>query len=103
CVVPPLPGPALLPYTTLFRSARPVGPGTGTVERAAPGPGRADRAVDRRGADHRGRDRAAAVDPAAPAPRPGHRLQRAGDRHGDGDRKSTRLNSRHVKISYAVF
>src|SRR5207302_11312794 len=23
--------------------------------------------------------------------------------HGDGDRKSTRLNSSHVKISYAVF
>src|SRR5690606_39690722 len=26
-----------------------------------------------------------------------------GDRHPQGDRKSTRLNSSHVKISYAVF
>src|SRR5690606_39379906 len=29
--------------------------------------------------------------------------QRDADPSGDGDRKSTRLNSSHVKISYAVF
>src|SRR5690606_12304449 len=29
--------------------------------------------------------------------------QAVGRTHGDGDRKSTRLNSSHVKISYAVF
>src|SRR3989442_2691466 len=28
---------------------------------------------------------------------------RVGPRHGDLDRKSTRLNSSHVRISYAVF
>src|SRR5690606_40468502 len=31
------------------------------------------------------------------------RLLLGGDLLGDGDRKSTRLNSSHVKISYAVF
>src|SRR5690606_41452267 len=44
------------------------------------------------------------------AQRPGHVLRYVGDLHGDLqqdkgvlDRKSTRLNSSHVKISYAVF
>src|SRR5690606_42030827 len=33
-----------------------------------------------------------------------HEIARAGQTNdGDGDRKSTRLNSSHVKISYAVF
>src|SRR5436305_9173863 len=31
------------------------------------------------------------------------RLRRAGCRYGGQDRKSTRLNSSHVRISYAVF
>src|SRR5437868_9200683 len=31
------------------------------------------------------------------------RLQGLHDRRNDGDRKSTRLNSSHVSISYAVF
>src|SRR5256885_13224231 len=31
------------------------------------------------------------------------RLRRGRLRHEDGDRKSTRLNSRHLVISYAVF
>src|SRR5699024_12353453 len=31
------------------------------------------------------------------------RRTRRGVRHGEGDRKSTRLNSSHVSISYAVF
>src|SRR5690349_24108674 len=31
------------------------------------------------------------------------RLARGGDRGGGADRKSTRLNSMHVEISYAVF
>src|SRR5690606_33310005 len=34
---------------------------------------------------------------------PGHLFALGFGRHGDGDRKSTRLNSSHVKISYAVF
>src|SRR5207302_3270333 len=58
------------------------------------------------------------ISPAAPHPRPPRRLQRrprdppsrSRGRSRDGsarrcalDRKSTRLNSSHVKISYAVF
>src|SRR3989442_6355634 len=67
------PRSTLFPYTTLFRSERPVG-----AERND----RLHRSLSEgAGADH---DRAAMV------------LQRA-------DRKSTRLNSSHVRISYAVF
>src|SRR5947209_15384179 len=33
----------------------------------------------------------------------GRRLRRQGHRRGDRDRKSTRLNSSHANISYAVF
>src|SRR5947199_3334339 len=36
-------------------------------------------------------------------PRMEHRCQQAGERPGDEDRKSTRLNSSHLGISYAVF
>src|SRR5690606_42081758 len=36
-------------------------------------------------------------------PGQGHRSSAITDLDGDGDRKSTRLNSSHVKISYAVF
>src|SRR5690606_41694523 len=32
-----------------------------------------------------------------------HRARTGDHQHGDQDRKSTRLNSSHVKISYAVF
>src|SRR2546427_2990787 len=75
------PRSTLFPYTTLFRSPRRVRRG-----RAA-----------RRPLDHG-------------APGGGHALLhgRAGRRVGDGkdagiDRKSTRLNSSHSQISYAVF
>src|SRR3712207_7042193 len=76
------PRSTLFPYTTLFRS-----PGTGQPPRLA----------DRR---------SAVSDPTPPkgprvileeeqrAPRPAPRLE---------DRKSTRLNSSHANISYAVF
>src|SRR5256885_11581282 len=40
--------------------------------------------------------------PGVPARRAGHRLQLRVDRGGE-DRKSTRLNSSHLVISYAVF
>src|SRR5437870_7443219 len=36
-------------------------------------------------------------------PRPRHGWRRSPDRPARGDRKSTRLNSSHVAISYAVF
>src|SRR3712207_8484247 len=88
------PRSTLFPYTTLFRSL------AGHARRAAavnalPGPGDPDRLRDsgaRRGA----------------GPDPGAALRR---RHGRRamtvpeleDRKSTRLNSSHANISYAVF
>src|SRR5690606_41321920 len=73
------PRSTLFPYTTLFRSRR------------------------RRGHDrgHRRRHRVLVQPPAAGDP------YRCADRDAKGllrrDRKSTRLNSSHVKISYAVF
>src|SRR5438067_10663290 len=65
----------LFPYTTLFRS-----------DSARPAP----RGIDRRSLSRESQT-------AGPA----HR--RAASRFGHQDRKSTRLNSSHVSISYAVF
>src|SRR3712207_8893168 len=77
------PRSTLFPYTTLFRSRR-LAPARGYVdlpperlERPARGP-------------LLGRSGAAAAEVAARAP-------------GAQDRKSTRLNSSHANISYAVF
>src|SRR5690242_20861032 len=75
------PRSTLFPYTTLFRSRSPRSRGGGRArERArgpvSPAPG-------------------AAAAPARASPEP------AADR--PGDRKSTRLNSSHMSISYAVF
>src|SRR5438034_1753994 len=80
----------LFPYTTLFRSQRargPRGPGAGLaaqqeVQRQAPVPDRAGRQRVRAVRGGQGRGAARVV---------------------DGDRKSTRLNSSHTVISYAVF
>src|SRR5690606_41227047 len=74
---PPPPRPTVFPYTTLFRSGPP-----GRIRRKHP---------HGRPAGHR-RQRAHRRDPARVRPA----LPRL-------DRKSTRLNSSHVKISYAVF
>src|SRR3712207_7764117 len=95
------PSSTLFPYTTLFRSVLPA-------EQHRPGGQRAqahDRvdelglavALDAGDAHdlalaHGERD---VVDHGAPAA--------VGDRHADQDRKSTRLNSSHANISYAVF
>src|SRR5438132_8526359 len=73
-MIRPPPRSTLFPYTTLFRSD------FGDVARA--------RQVDCVGALDR--------------PGPGGDHEDA-VRHGDGDRKSTRLNSSHTVISYAVF
>src|SRR2546430_13393264 len=72
------PRSTLFPYTTLFRSGAP-GRGNGQSARAE-GP---RLSVRRRRARERGADRA---------------VQRQ-----ERDRKSTRLNSSHSQISYAVF
>src|SRR5690349_22131836 len=70
------PRSTLFPYTTLFRSAR-LGHRDIIPPRREPRGGR----------------------PARPV-RPG---RRPASRPGGRDRKSTRLNSSHVEISYAVF
>src|SRR3712207_7503065 len=90
------PRSTLFPYTTLFRSD-PVAGGEGELikdERARGGVGRrpAVPATARRAGG--GVRRASAGD--APGP-----LGRAAG--GRADRKSTRLNSSHANISYAVF
>src|SRR5687768_18369218 len=80
------PRPTLFPYTTLFRSeaGREHAP---LVERAAQAGGEPRaRALDYRRGDEIGRDPAETNDTPA-----------------DQDRKSTRLNSSHGYISYAVF
>src|SRR3712207_8776822 len=86
------PRSTLFPYTTLFRSL----PRSG-----ARGPGRE---AARRGAERGSRD-AGRLGAALPMPLHGGRLAsraRAGGWH-PADRKSTRLNSSHANISYAVF
>src|SRR5690606_41878522 len=89
----------LFPYTTLFRSDVASG------EEAAP-PGE-DVGV---GVPHEGTSahRRAGVQPPVrqgqrPTELPRADAHRSPRDQGDVDRKSTRLNSSHVKISYAVF
>src|SRR3712207_7890131 len=87
------PRSTLFPYTTLFRSPAP--------DRADDGAGQGARpALHRAGRD--ALDRAVPAGPRRNAQAPGAR-ERPG-RPGTGrDRKSTRLNSSHANISYAVF
>src|SRR5690606_39914900 len=89
----PPPPSTLRPYTTLFRSLRLSARSRARLRGAG---GAARRARRLRGGAFRG--------PHA------HRQRGQGDGGGDhraqveaADRKSTRLNSSHVKISYAVF
>src|SRR5438874_10136226 len=85
------PSRTLFPYTTLFRSVPPVEPGArggGPAGVREPAERRRRVAEAARSAHHR-----------VPAARP--RLSRR--RRDARDRKSTRLNSSHVEISYAVF
>src|SRR3712207_6995216 len=83
------PRSTLFPYTTLFRSQPPR-----VVVAVLPPP----RRVDARRLDVAVRERA---DPDV-VPR-GRDDQRRDAREGRLDRKSTRLNSSHANISYAVF
>src|SRR3989442_3543153 len=73
------PRSTLFPYTTLFRSPERL-----PEIRDQPGPARAQ---------HRGR----------PHPPREEDTSQEGHSQGGQDRKSTRLNSSHVRISYAVF
>src|SRR3712207_9168955 len=93
----------LFPYTTLFRSGR-----------ALPRPQRhVAHVLERRGRGHADEDhddadvhRVAAVAPAVALDelrqRDGHRLLGHRATRAGADRKSTRLNSSHANISYAV-
>src|SRR5690606_41697902 len=91
----PAPRATLFPYTTLFRSHPlaqdpAVGRGAGLLlEPAGEGPGRHQRTCRE------------LFDADLLVEMLLHPHQHLGD--GGGDRKSTRLNSSHVKISYAVF
>src|SRR3712207_8016627 len=80
------PRSTLFPYTTLFRSAVPER----VREQASLAAERRARGGEdpRQGEDHQQH-------------RAGH--QRDDEQHPDEDRKSTRLNSSHANISYAVF
>src|SRR5437773_9703186 len=68
------PTSTLFPYTTLFRSPDDPGP-----------------------------NRRAGLSSGALRRRRGHRARRRRDHPCGADRKSTRLNSSHITISYAVF
>src|SRR2546421_8886987 len=94
------PRSTLFPYTTLFRSY--IG--------QDPQPGRAGVDLDvidglaGRGAGHADLDAdEGRVDPAGGTGIDRESLDVGRTRGGDGDRKSTRLNSSHDQISYAVF
>src|SRR5690349_23465047 len=90
------PRSTLFPYTTLFRSPRAGGRGVRGVT------GVRTRHVRCYG--HASGTRQAAPrspDPVDPPGGPFSTLSSGGG--GEGDRKSTRLNSSHVEISYAVF
>src|SRR5699024_12638861 len=82
----------LFPYTTLFRSRRPE-PGSSLLLPLADSfTGPSYVGIPDPGIRYHHRDRVRArSDPGGSAA------------HGLGDRKSTRLNSSHVSISYAVF
>src|SRR5260221_8367849 len=84
------PRSTLFPYTTLFRSSK-VDHGASGVDVWAPNPGRVGRA-----------DRGEDVVHMSPCGKVGFRGVAVG-RGTPGDRKSTRLNSSHTVISYAVF
>src|SRR2546427_7588285 len=75
------PRSTLFPYTTLFRSVR--------IDRVA---GQADKDKD-------GLARVYDADTSKPT----YRFLRGNENNPDTDRKSTRLNSSHSQISYAVF
>src|SRR2546430_12661466 len=95
------PRSTLFPYTTLFRSA-PRKTAREVVHLTRPAAGRG------RGGELEDTDQASACETdAAPSPWPGRRYSSRGgakmSRTTQRDRKSTRLNSSHSQISYAVF
>src|SRR5690242_21319639 len=96
-MLPRPPTSTLFPYTTLFRSGK-----AGAESRAIAAP---RRSRPRRLAGYRRGERAAKVESRVllDRRRAGVGGKEAEGRRGLRDRKSTRLNSSHMSISYAVF
>src|SRR3712207_7253928 len=96
------PRSTLFPYTTLFRSLPGV-VGDGEPELLADAVARA--VPQRQRAEPHGlrEQRAPGLDHVAHEPDAGAERRDAARRRRPGDRKSTRLNSSHANISYAVF
>src|SRR3712207_8308980 len=88
------PRSTLFPYTTLFRSQGPVEPGRQAILAASPAVEDAGQPIVDLGERRPSRERPAGVDADALECRL---------REHDVDRKSTRLNSSHANLSYAVF
>src|SRR5688572_32198049 len=85
-MIPPPPRSTLFPYTTLFRSR---------TESSRDGSEREGSEADHRDLGHRTKHGAAMKR---------EQYEQAGrDQRNEVDRKSTRLNSSHSQISYAVF
>src|SRR5205814_8732556 len=91
-LIRPPPRSTLFPYTTLFRSGDAA---AGARSAAAEGPREFAHRAHELGAVSR-RSKRLHGQRSAAMPAPGRSLVR-------GDRKSTRLNSSHLGISYAVF
>src|SRR3712207_8611293 len=87
------PRSTLFPYTTLFRSHPLSGPRSRV-------PVRRHRLIVRWPTRNGARERPACPEPRAAPPRGTHGGK---EQHVSEDRKSTRLNSSHANISYAVF
>src|SRR3712207_8324585 len=88
------PRSTLFPYTTLFRSVGDEVPGLGDDRRVGHPP-----ALQQEG----GPDTVAGVGPARTEGVGRHPPGTEGEHQVARDRKSTRLNSSHANISYAVF
>src|SRR3712207_7513863 len=82
------PRSTLFPYTTLFRSP---------AHRPVP------QSVVDRAPQHRAHLRDGVLAPCRRKPDVAHEGESDDERHPQQDRKSTRLNSSHANISYAVF
>src|SRR3712207_7700681 len=93
-VTRPPPRSTLFPYTTLCRSRDPEGAPAAAREREG------DEAVAADGGRHVDGDPA---DPRGASRSEEHSGPRRGAEGDAADRKSTRLNSSHANISYAVF
>src|SRR3712207_9555695 len=97
------PRSTLFPYTTLFRSQRRRVAGGGGIRgrQGAAGEPSEGRAWEHLRADH-GRGAQHTRDEAAPSTQRRGRFTKLGRAGAYQDRKSTRLNSSHANISYAV-